>query len=94
VQGVQAPVSVQLVDANENGVDISGATVEAKVYNAIGSLIATYSCVPVYAADGRCTFQLTTSVTNTAGVYNVTLTRTIGGNIVVFGPMKMIVRAN
>lgn len=94
VQGVQAPVSVQLVDANENGVDISGATVEAKVYNAIGSLIATYSCVPVYAADGRCTFQLTTLVTNTAGVYNVTLTRTIGGNIVVFGPMKMIVRAN
>lgn len=94
VQGVQAPVSVQLVDANENGVDISGATVEAKVYNAIGSLIATYSCVPVYAADGRCTFQLTTSVTNTAGVYNVTLTRTIGGNIIVFGPMKMIVRAN
>ena len=94
VQGVQAPVSVQLVDANENGVDISGATVEAKVYNAIGSLIATYSCVPVYAADGRCTFQLSTGVTNTAGVYNVTLTRTIGGNIVVFGPMKMIVRAN
>ena len=94
VQGVQAPVSVQLVDANENGVDISGATVEAKVYNAIGSLIATYSCVPVYAADGRCTFQLTTLVTNTAGVYNVTLTRTIGGNIIVFGPMKMIVRAN
>ena len=94
VQGVQAPVSVQLVDANENGVDISGATVEAKVYNAIGSLIATYVCVPVYAADGRCTFQLTTLVTNTAGVYNVTLTRTIGGNIIVFGPMKMIVRAN
>ena len=94
VQGVQAPISVQLVDANENGVDISGATVEAKVYNAIGSLIATYVCVPVYAADGRCTFQLTTLVTNTAGVYNVTLTRTIGGNIVVFGPMKMIVRAN
>lgn len=94
VQGVQAPVSVQLVDANENGVDISGATVEAKMYNAIGSLIATYVCVPVYAADGRCTFQLTTLVTNTAGVYNVTLTRTIGGNIIVFGPMKMIVRAN
>ena len=94
VQGVQAPVSVQLVDANENGVDISGATVEAKVYNAIGSLIATYVCVPVYAADGRCTFQLTTLVTNTAGVYKVTLTRTIGGNIIVFGPMKMIVRAN
>jgi hypothetical protein len=94
VQGVQAPVSVQLVDANENGVDISGATVEAKVYNAIGSLIATYSCVPVYAADGRCTFQLTTLVTNAAGVYNITLTRMIGGNIVVFGPMKMIVRAN
>ena len=94
VQGVQAPVSVQLVDSNENGVDISGATVEAKVYNAIGSLIATYVCVPVYAADGRCTFQLTTLVTNTAGVYNVTLTRTIGGNIIVFGPMKMIVRAN
>ena len=94
VQGVQAPVSVQLVDANENGVDISGATVEAKVYNAIGSLIATYVCVPVYAANGRCTFQLTTLVTNTAGVYNVTLTRTIGGNIVVFGPLRCLVRAN
>ena len=94
MQGVQAPVSAQVVDANENGIDITGATVQAKAYNSAGTLISTYTCTPTYAADGRCTFLLTTAVTNVAGVYSVTITRAVGGNIVVFGPLKIMVRAN
>jgi hypothetical protein len=94
MQGVQAPVSVQVVDVNENGIDITGATVQAKAYNSAGTLVATYTCTPTYAADGRCTFLLTTAVTNVAGVYSVTITRAVGGNVVVFGPLKVMVRAN
>ena len=94
MQGVQAPVNAQVVDANENGIDITGATVQAKAYNSAGTLISTYTCTPTYAADGRCTFLLTTAVTNVAGVYSVTITRAVGGNIVVFGPLKIMVRAN
>jgi hypothetical protein len=94
MQGVQAPVSVQVVDVNENGIDITGATVQAKVYNSAGTLVGTYTCTPTYAADGRCTFLLTTDVTNVAGVYSVTITRAVGGNVVVFGPLKVMVRAN
>jgi hypothetical protein len=94
MQGVQAPVSVQVVDVNENGIDITGATVQAKVYNSAGTLVGTYTCTPTYAADGRCTFLLTTDVTNVAGVYSITITRAVGGNVVVFGPLKVMVRAN
>ena len=94
MQGVQAPVSVQVVDVNENGIDITGATVQAKAYNSAGTLVGTYTCTPTYAADGRCTFLLTTDVTNVAGVYSVTITRAVGGNVVVFGPLKVMVRAN
>jgi hypothetical protein len=94
MQGVQAPVSVQVVDVNENGIDITGATVQAKAYNSAGTLVGTYTCTPTYAADGRCTFLLTTAVTNVAGVYSITITRAVGGNVVVFGPLKVMVRAN
>jgi hypothetical protein len=94
MQGVQAPVSVQVVDVNENGIDITGATVQAKAYNSAGTLVGTYTCTPTYAVDGRCTFLLTTAVTIVAGVYSITITRAVGGNVVVFGPLKVMVRAN
>ena len=94
LKGVQAPVDVQLVDNSGGGIDITGATVTAKVYNASSQLIDTYTCTPTYALDGRCSFNLDTTVTDNSGHYTVTVTRQVGGNIVVFGPLRCLVRAN
>jgi hypothetical protein len=94
LKGVQAPVDLQLVDNSGGGVDITGATVTAKIYNASSQLIDTYSCTPTYALDGRCSFNLDTTVTDNSGHYTVTVTRQVGGNIVVFGPLRCLVRAN
>lgn len=94
LKSVQAPVDVQLVDNSGGGIDITGATVTAKVYNASSQLIDTYTCTPTYALDGRCSFNLDTTVTDNSGHYTVTVTRQVGGNIVVFGPLRCLVRAN
>lgn len=94
LKGVQAPVDVQLVDNSGGGIDITGATVTAKVYNASSQLIDTYTCISTYALDGRCSFNLDTTVTDNSGHYTVTVTRQVGGNIVVFGPLRCLVRAN
>lgn len=94
LKGVQAPVDLQLVDNSGGGVDITGATVTAKIYNASSQLIDTYTCTPTYALDGRCSFNLDTTVTDNSGHYTVTVTRQVGGNIVVFGPLRCLVRAN
>jgi hypothetical protein len=94
LKGVQAPVDLQLVDNSGGGVDITGASVTAKIYNASSQLIDTYTCTPTYALDGRCSFNLDTTVTDNSGHYTVTVTRQVGGNIVVFGPLRCLVRAN
>jgi hypothetical protein len=94
LKGVQAPVDLQLVDNSGGGVDITGSTVTAKIYNASSQLIDTYTCTPTYALDGRCSFNLDTTVTDNSGHYTVTVTRQVGGNIVVFGPLRCLVRAN
>jgi hypothetical protein len=91
--GTATSIDVQVTDANGSGIDISGATVTAKVYNAGGTLVATYSGTATYADNGRLTFGLTTTVTNTSGTYTVTVTRTTGAtDTQVFGPLKLYVR--
>ena len=91
--GTATDIDVQVTDANGTGIDISGATVTAKVYNAGGTLVATYSGTATYADNGRLSFGLTTTVTNTSGTYTVTVTRTTGAtDTQVFGPLKLYVR--
>jgi hypothetical protein len=91
--GTATSVDVQVTDANGTGIDITGATVTAKVYNAGGTLVATYSGTATYADNGRLSFGLTTTVTNTSGTYTVTVTRTTGAtDTQVFGPLKLYVR--
>ena len=91
--GTATSIDVQVTDANGTGIDITGATVTAKVYNAGGTLVATYSGTATYADNGRLSFGLTTTVTNTAGTYTVTVTRTTGAtDTQVFGPLKLYVR--
>jgi hypothetical protein len=92
-KGAQHGVDIQCVDGNGNGIDITSATVTAKVYNSGGSLVDTYSCTATYAADGRATFTIDTTVTNTPGTYTATITRTTGASDTqVFGPLRIYVR--
>ena len=92
-KGAQHGVDIQCVDGNGNGIDITSATVTAKVYNSGASLVDTYACTATYAADGRATFTIDTTVTNTPGTYTATITRTTGASDTqVFGPLRIYVR--
>jgi len=92
-KGAQHGVDIQCVDGNGNGIDITSATVTAKVYNSGASLVYTYSCTATYAADGRATFTIDTTVTNTPGTYTATITRTTGASDTqIFGPLRIYVR--
>ena len=92
-KGAQHGVDIQCVDAFGSGIDITSATVTAKVYNSGASLVDTYACTATYAADGRATFTIDTTVTNTPGTYTATITRTTGASDTqVFGPLRIYVR--
>jgi hypothetical protein len=91
--GTATSIDVQVTDANGTGIDITGATVSAKVYSSAGTLVATYAGTATYADNGRLSFGLTTTVTNTSGTYTVTVTRTTGAtDTQIFGPLRLYVR--
>jgi len=91
--GTATSIDVQVTDANGTGIDITGATTSAKVYSSTGTLVATYSGTATYADNGRLSFGLTTTVTNTSGTYTVTVTRTTGAtDTQIFGPLRLYVR--
>ena len=92
-KGAQHGIDIQCVDNNGAGIDITSATVTAKVYNSGATLVSTLACTATYAADGRATFTLTTTVTNTPGTYTATITRTTGASDTqIFGPLRIYVR--
>jgi hypothetical protein len=91
--GAQHGIDIQCVDNNGSGIDITSATVTAKVYNSGATLVDTYACTATYAADGRATFTIDTTVTNVPGTYTATITRTTGASDTqVFGPLRIYVR--
>jgi hypothetical protein len=91
--GSQHGIDIQCVDNNLSAIDITGATVTAKVYNSGGSLVTSYACTSTYAADGRATFTINTTVTAVPGTYTLTITRTTGASDTqVFGPLRLYVR--
>jgi hypothetical protein len=91
--GAQHGIDIQCVDNNGSGIDITSATVTAKVYNSGATLVDTYACTATYAADGRATFTVDTTVTNVPGTYTATITRTTGASDTqVFGPLRIYVR--
>ena len=91
--GTATSIDVQVTDANGTGIDITGATVSAKVYSSAGTLVATYAGTATYADNGRLSFGLTTTVTNTSGTYTITVTRTTGAtDTQIFGPLRLYVR--
>ena len=92
-KGAQHGIDIQCVDNNGSGIDITSATVTAKVYNSGATLVDTYSCTATYAADGRATFTIDTTVTNTPGTYTATITRSTSANDTqIFGPLRIYVR--
>jgi hypothetical protein len=92
-KGAQHGVDIQCVDAFGSGIDITSATVTAKVYNSGATLVDTYACTATYAADGRATFVIDTTVTDVPGTYTATITRTTGASDTqVFGPLRIYVR--
>jgi hypothetical protein len=92
-KGAQHGIDIQCVDNNGAGIDITSATVTAKVYNSGATLVDTYSCTATYAADGRATFTIDTTVTNVPGTYTATITRTTGASDTqIFGPLRIYVR--
>jgi hypothetical protein len=92
-KGAQHGIDIQCVDNNGAGIDITSATVTAKVYNSGATLVDTYSCTATYAADGRATFTVDTTVTNVPGTYTATITRSTSANDTqVFGPLRIYVR--
>jgi hypothetical protein len=92
-KGAQHGIDIQCVDNNNAGIDITSATVTAKVYNSGATLVDTYSCTATYAADGRAQFTIDTTVTNTPGTYTATITRTTGASDTqIFGPLRIYVR--
>jgi hypothetical protein len=92
-KGAQHGIDIQCVDNNGAGIDITSATVTAKVYNSGATLVDTYACTATYAADGRATFTIDTTVTNAPGTYTTTITRsTTANDTQVFGPLRIYVR--
>jgi hypothetical protein len=92
-KGAQHGIDIQCVDAFGSGIDITSATVTAKDYNSGATLVDTYACTATYAADGRATFTVDTTVTDTPGTYTATITRTTGASDTqVFGPLRIYVR--
>jgi len=92
-KGAQHGIDIQCVDNNGAGIDITSATVTAKIYNSGATLVDTYACTATYAADGRATFTIDTTVTNVPGTYTATITRsTTANDTQVFGPLRIYVR--
>jgi hypothetical protein len=92
-KGAQHGIDIQCVDNNGEGIDITSATVTAKVYNSGATLVDTYSCTATYAADGRSQFTIDTTVTDVPGTYTATITRTTGASDTqIFGPLRIYVR--
>ena len=92
-KGATHGIDCILVDAQGTGVDLTGATLSTKVYDTSGTLVATISGTATYAAGGAMTWTIPSSVTNTAGTYTATITRTTGASDTeVFGPLRIYVR--
>ena len=92
-KGATHGIDCTLVDGTGTGIDLTGATLSAKVYNSAGTLVETLTGTATYAAGGSLTWTITTTTTNTAGTYTATITRTTGASDTqVFGPLRIYVR--
>ena len=93
-KGSALTVNLQMVDANGKSVSIGAASLSVKVYDLANTLIATYSPTIQFNANGEVSFVLDGTTTNTAGTYNIYITRTNGvSDVVSFGPLQLLVKS-
>jgi len=91
-KGSVASISLQCVDGNSTGIDLTGATVSTKVYNTAGTLIATYTNTASYSADGHTLCPLDATVTGTSGTYTANVWAVNGTTTTIYGPLRIYVR--
>lgn len=91
-KGSVASISLQCVDGNSTGIDLTGATVSTKVYNTAGTLIATYTNTASYSADGHTLCPLDATVTGTSGTYTANVWAVNGSTTTIYGPLRIYVR--
>jgi hypothetical protein len=93
-KGSALTVNLQMVDANGKAVSIGGATLSVKVYDLSNTLITSYTPTIQFNANGQVSFVLDSTTTNTAGTYNIYITRTNGAtDVVSFGPLQLLVKS-
>jgi len=93
-KGSALTVNLQMVDANGKSVSIGASVLSVKVYDLANTLIATYTPTVQFNANGEVSFVLDGTTTNTAGTYNIYITRTNGvSDVVSFGPLQLLVKS-
>lgn len=85
-------VNLQTVDANNAPVSIDNKTCTVRVYDLANTLVASYTPTIQYDSNGELSFNLSTTVTNTAGTYNIYVYRVGALDTVSFGPLQLKVK--
>lgn len=91
--GSALTVNLQCVDANKSPVAIGTDTCTVKIYDTAGTLISSYSPTIQFNANGELSFLLNSTVTATAGTYNIYVTKVGASSTVSFGPLQLKVKA-
>jgi len=90
--GSALTVNLQTVDANNAPVSIAGRTCTVRVYDLANTLVASYTPTIQFDVNGELSFNLSTTVTNTAGTYNIYVYRVGAADTVSFGPLQLKVK--
>jgi len=90
--GSALTVNLQTVDANDAPVAIGNRTCTVRVYDLANTLVASYTPTIQYDANGELSFDLSSTVTNTAGTYNIYVYRVGATDTVSFGPLQLKVK--
>jgi len=91
--GTNLVVNTQTVDANNAPLAIQGRTCSVKVYNLSNTLVATYTPIIQFDANGELSFTLTSTVTGTAGLYNAYVQVVGVSDTVSYGPLAIKVKS-
>ena len=91
--GSALTVNLQTVDANNAPVAIGTATCTVRVYNSANVLVTTYTPTIQFNSNGELSFNLNSTVTATAGTYNIYVYRVGASDTISFGPLQLKVKA-
>lgn len=82
-------VRFDVMDASDDPVSLSGATITGRLYNLAGTQVgANMSATIIDATGGRCSIPVTSTHTATAGTYRVQLT-IVGSSTITAGPTTL-----